>query len=40
MFIHTNTHVHNDKQNIYTTHSIRDKINDLLKTISIEKLFA
>jgi hypothetical protein len=39
MLIHTNTHVHNDIRNIYTTHSIKDKINDLLKTISIEKIF-
>jgi hypothetical protein len=39
MFIHTNTRVHNDIQNIYTTHSIKDKINDLLKIVSIEKIF-
>jgi hypothetical protein len=40
MLTHTKTHVHNnDIQNIYATHSIKDKINDLLKIISIEKIF-
>lgn len=40
MLTNIKTHVHNnDIQNIYTTHSIKDKINDLLKIISIEKIF-